>query len=686
MMNVKDIFGSLVFNAKTMTKYLSDKTTHSLLSTMEGSAPLDASIADEVAEGMKTWAMEHGVTHFTHWFQPLTGVTAEKHDAFINPDADGGVIFSFSGKELLQAEPDASSFPSGGLRATFEARGYTAWDPTSPAFIKKTDDGLAVLCIPTVFCGYHGQALDKKTPLLRSQKALIKQLYRVSKLFNLPELKRPYATLGPEQEYFLVDAELYAKRPDLIQTGRTLFGVRPARHQQLDDHYFGQIKPRILSFMAEVDHELWKLGIPAKTRHNEVAPAQFEIAPIFEEQNLAVDHNMLTMDVLQMVAIRHDLVCLLHEKPFAGVNGSGKHNNWSITGPDGKNWLSPGKNPQENAKFLLMLVAIIKAVDEHARLIRAAVAAPGNDHRLGANEAPPAIISIYLGDQLSDVVKQLKTGVAKSSKSSTSMEIGVDSLPKLARDATDRNRTSPFAFTGNKFELRAVGSTASCATANTVLNLICAAALDEMLDSLEKEVAEGKDFHIALQELLTREVNAHDRIIFDGNGYSDEWVEEAARRGLPNIKTTPEALKAYLDENVVNLFEKYNVLSREELKSRYVIGNEHYENIITLETECSLRIAKTMILPAAISYATELADSADAVESKALSHYASEAADLVDDLLDGIRLLEKALQKNVAEENVKAMEKVRAAADALELIVPENQWPLPGYGEMFFVG
>lgn len=686
MMNVKDIFGSLVFNAKTMTKYLSDKTTHSLLSTMEGSAPLDASIADEVAEGMKTWAMEHGVTHFTHWFQPLTGVTAEKHDAFINPDADGGVIFSFSGKELLQAEPDASSFPSGGLRATFEARGYTAWDPTSPAFIKKTDDGLAVLCIPTVFCGYHGQALDKKTPLLRSQKALIKQLYRVSKLFNLPELKRPYATLGPEQEYFLVDAELYAKRPDLIQTGRTLFGVRPARHQQLDDHYFGQIKPRILSFMAEVDHELWKLGIPAKTRHNEVAPAQFEIAPIFEEQNLAVDHNMLTMDVLQMVAIRHDLVCLLHEKPFAGVNGSGKHNNWSITGPDGKNWLSPGKNPQENAKFLLMLVAIIKAVDEHARLIRAAVAAPGNDHRLGANEAPPAIISIYLGDQLSDVVKQLKTGVAKSSKSSTSMEIGVDSLPKLARDATDRNRTSPFAFTGNKFELRAVGSTASCATANTVLNLICAAALDEMLDSLEKEVAEGKDFHIALQELLTREVNAHDRIIFDGNGYSDEWVEEAARRGLPNIKTTPEALKAYLDENVVNLFEKYNVLSREELKSRYVIGNEHYENIITLETECSLRIAKTMILPAAISYATELADSADAVESKALSHYASEAADLVDDLLEGIRLLEKALQKNVAEENVKAMEKVRAAADALELIVPENQWPLPGYGEMFFVG
>jgi glutamine synthetase len=685
-MNVKDMFGSLVFNAKTMTKYLSDKTTHSLLSTMEGSAPLDASIADEVAEGMKTWAMEHGVTHFTHWFQPLTGVTAEKHDAFINPDFDGGVIFSFSGKELLQAEPDASSFPSGGLRATFEARGYTAWDPTSPAFIKKTDDGLAVLCIPTVFCGYHGQALDKKTPLLRSQKALISQLYRVGKLFDLPETKRPYATLGPEQEYFLVDAELYAKRPDLIQTGRTLFGVRPARHQQLDDHYFGQIKPRILSFMAEVDNELWKLGIPAKTRHNEVAPAQFEIAPIFEEQNLAVDHNMLTMDVLQMVAARHNLVCLLHEKPFAGVNGSGKHNNWSITGPDGKNWLSPGKNPQENAKFLLILVAIIKAVDEHARLIRAAVAAPGNDHRLGANEAPPAIISIFLGDQLSDVVQQLKTGAAKSSKSSTSMEIGVDSLPKLSRDATDRNRTSPFAFTGNKFELRAVGSTASCATANTVLNLICAASLDEMLTQLENDLASGKEFHIALQELLTQEVNAHDKIIFDGNGYSEEWVKEAKRRGLPNIQTTPEALKAYLDENVVALFEKYNVLSREELKSRYVIGNQHYETIITLEAECSLRIAKTMILPAAISYATELADSADAVESDTLSKYAKEVADLVEDLLAGIQLLEKSLRKNIAKENVKAMEKVREAADALELIVPENQWPLPGYGEMFFVG
>ena len=685
-MNVKDMFGSLVFNAKTMTKYLSDKTTHSLLSTMEGSAPLDASIADEVAEGMKTWAMEHGVTHFTHWFQPLTGVTAEKHDAFINPDFDGGVIFSFSGKELLQAEPDASSFPSGGLRATFEARGYTAWDPTSPAFIKKTDDGLAVLCVPTVFCGYHGQALDKKTPLLRSQKALISQLYRVGKLFGLPETKRPYATLGPEQEYFLVDADLYAQRPDLIQTGRTLFGVRPARHQQLDDHYFGQIKPRILSFMAEVDNELWKLGIPAKTRHNEVAPAQFEIAPIFEEQNLAVDHNMLTMDVLQMVAARHNLVCLLHEKPFAGVNGSGKHNNWSITGPDGKNWLSPGKNPQENAKFLLILVAIIKAVDEHARLIRAAVAAPGNDHRLGANEAPPAIISIFLGDQLSDVVQQLKTGVAKSSKSSTSMEIGVDSLPKLSRDATDRNRTSPFAFTGNKFELRAVGSTASCATANTVLNLICAASLDEMLTQLENDLEKGKEFHIALQELLTKEVNAHDKIIFDGNGYSEEWVKEAKRRGLPNIQTTPEALKAYLDENVVALFEKYNVLSREELKSRYVIGNQHYETIITLEAECSLRIAKTMILPAAISYATELADSADAVESDTLSKYAKEVADLVDDLLAGIQLLKKSLRKNIAKENVKAMEKVREAADALELIVPENQWPLPGYGEMFFVG
>lgn len=685
-MSVKDMFGSLVFNSKTMSKYLSSKTCQSLLATMQNGSPLDPSIADEVAEGMKNWAIENGATHFTHWFQPLTGVTAEKHDAFYNPDFEGGVVVSFSGKELLQAEPDASSFPSGGLRATFEARGYTAWDPTSPAFIKKTEDGVSVLCIPTIFCGYNGQALDKKTPLLRSQAAIVKQLYRVADLLGLSKDKRPYATLGPEQEYFLVDADDYAQRPDLIQTGRTLFGVRPARHQQLDDHYFGQIKPRILAFMAEVDHELWKLGIPAKTRHNEVAPAQFEIAPVFEEQNLAVDHNMLTMDVLQSVAARHGLVCLLHEKPFAGVNGSGKHNNWSITGPDGKNWLSPGKNPQENVKFLFVLTAIIKAIDENATLVRAAVATPGNDHRLGANEAPPAIISIYLGDQLTDVVNQLKSGAAKTSKSESKMGVGVDSLPQIARDATDRNRTSPFAFTGNKFELRAVGSTASCATANTVLNLIVAASLDELLSSLEASVKAGEKLEEAIQKLMTKVINEHDRILFDGNGYSEDWVKEAERRGLPNLKTTPEALAAYNDPKYVALFEKYNVLSAEELKSRYEVGIENYNTVIQLEAECCAMIAKTMISPVAINYATELVDSADAIESKHLAKLSKKANDLVDGLLESIEKLDEAIDCECSATKKDAMLEVRKYADELERIVPDDQWPLPGYGQMFFVG
>ena len=684
--SVKDIFGSLVFDAKTMSKYLSSKTAKSLLATMQNGDPFDASIADEVAEGMKNWAMENGATHFTHWFQPLSGVTAEKHDSFYNPDFEGGVVVSFSGKDLLQAEPDASSFPSGGLRATFEARGYTAWDPTSPAFLKKNEDGVTVLCIPTVFCGYHGQALDKKTPLLRSQAAIVKQLYRVAELFGLPNDKRPYATLGPEQEYFLIDADLYAQRPDLIQTGRTLFGNRPARHQQLEDHYFGKINPRILSFMAEVDKELWKLGIPAKTRHNEVAPAQFEIAPVFEEQNLAVDHNMLTMDVLQNVAARHGLVCLLHEKPFAGVNGSGKHNNWSINGPDGKNWLSPGKNPKDNAKFLLVLVSIIKAIDENAKLVRAAVASAGNDHRLGANEAPPAIISIYLGDQLSEVVNNLKTGLDKATKIASSMEIGVDSLPKLARDATDRNRTSPFAFTGNKFELRAVGSTASCATANTVLNLIVAAALDELVSSLEESVKKGEDFHVALQALLAKEIKAHDRVIFDGNGYSEEWVKEAERRGLPNIKTTPEAVKAYEDPAVVALFEKYKVLTAEELKSRQVVFEETYDTVIKLEAECAATIAKTQILPVGISYATELADSADAIGSKAVKALSEKVTGLSDSLIAAIEGLDAAIECGCPKKENEAMLEVRKYADALETLVPSDQWPLPSYADMFFVG
>lgn len=687
-MSIQDDFGSLVFNAKTMSKYLSSETYQSLLATMHNGTDLNPSIADEVAEGMKNWAMDHGATHFTHWFQPLNGTTAEKHDSFFNPDYDGGVIASFSGKELSQGEPDASSFPSGGLRATFEARGYTAWDPTSPAFIRNSEGNVSVLCIPSVFCGYHGEALDKKTPLLRSQAAIIKQIYRVAKLFNLPMDKRPFITLGAEQEYFLIDTNLYKMRLDLMQTGRTLFGIRPARHQQMEDHYFGKINPRVLSFMADVDHELWKLGIPAKTRHNEVSPAQFEFAPVFEEQNLAVDHNMLTMSVLQSIAERHGFICITHEKPFAGVNGSGKHNNWSITGPDGKNWLTPGKTPHENAKFLFVLVAIIKAVDTYAPLIRAAVASAGNDHRLGANEAPPAIVSIFLGEQLTDIINQLECGTPKSSKCGGLLEIGVSSLPKLPKDATDRNRTSPFAFTGNKFELRAVGSEQSCASSNTVLNLSAASALDDMITEMEKAIAAGEDFNFALQKILQKEIKAHKRILFDGNGYSNEWREEAARRGLPNLKSTPDAIEAFKDPKIIALFEKYNVLSEKELNSRYAIAKETYELVVTMEAECALMLAKTMILPVGISYAAELANSLASlsnVEHSALQKMVESTASLVNSLIESIEGLESAIKSGHADQLLSAMEKTRHFADELEAVVPDNQWPLPSYADMFFI-
>lgn len=687
-MSIQDDFGSLVFNEKTMSKYLSSETYQSLLATMHNGTDLNPSIADEVAEGMKNWAMDHGATHFTHWFQPLNGTTAEKHDSFFNPDYDGGVIASFSGKELSQGEPDASSFPSGGLRATFEARGYTAWDPTSPAFIRNSEGNVSVLCIPSVFCGYHGEALDKKTPLLRSQAAIIKQIYRVAKLFNLPMDKRPFITLGAEQEYFLIDTNLYKIRLDLMQTGRTLFGIRPARHQQMEDHYFGKINPRVLSFMADVDHELWKLGIPAKTRHNEVSPAQFEFAPVFEEQNLAVDHNMLTMSVLQSIAERHGFICITHEKPFAGVNGSGKHNNWSITGPDGKNWLTPGKTPHENAKFLFVLVAIIKAVDTYAPLIRAAVASAGNDHRLGANEAPPAIVSIFLGEQLTDIINQLECGTPKSSKCGGLLEIGVSSLPKLPKDATDRNRTSPFAFTGNKFELRAVGSEQSCASSNTVLNLSAASALDDMITEMEKAIAAGEDFNFALQKILQKEIKAHKRILFDGNGYSNEWREEAARRGLPNLKSTPDAIEAFKDPKIIALFEKYNVLSEKELNSRYAIAKETYELVVTMEAECALMLAKTMILPVGISYAAELANSLASlsnVEHSALQKMVESTASLVNSLIESIEGLESAIKSGHADQLLSAMEKTRHFADELEAVVPDNQWPLPSYADMFFI-
>lgn len=688
-MSIQEEFGSLVFNQKTMSKYLSHKTYESLLETMENGTALDATIADEVASGMKTWAMEHGATHFTHWFQPLTGTTAEKHDAFYNPDFKGGIVASFSGKELIQGEPDASSFPSGGLRATFEARGYTAWDPSSPAFIKVNNDGVAVLCIPTVFYGYHGEALDKKIPLLRSQAALAKQVNRVAKLFGVEGNKRPFATLGPEQEYFLVDAELYRERPDLMETGRTLFGVRPARHQQLEDHYFGKIKNRVLSFMAEVDKELWKLGVPAKTRHNEVSPAQFELAPVFEEQNLSSDHNMLVMEVLQNVAERYGLVCLLHEKPFDGVNGSGKHNNWSITGPDGKNWLSPGKTPHENAKFLTVLVSIIKGVDTYAPLLRASVASAENDHRLGANEAPPAIISIFLGEQLTDIIKQLEKGVPTSTKKGSEMEIGVSMLPPLPKDATDRNRTSPFAFTGNKFEFRAVGSEQSCATPNTVLNTIVAWALDDVMNQVESQTAKGVEFNSAVQSVLQKEIKEHKRVLFDGNGYSDDWTMEAARRGLPNLKTTPEAIEAYRDPKVIELYQKYNVLSKVELESRYVIEKEKYETVITLEANCALTMAKTMYLPVAIAYAASLADSCASLTDYGHSGVASLAkstAENVESLIQEIGNLEKAVENGNVAAELDGISGVRKFVDALERIVPSSQWPVPSYGEMFFVG
>lgn len=688
-MSIQEDFGSLVFNAKTMSKYLSHKTYESLLATMETGSALDSSIADEVASGMKTWAIEHGATHFTHWFQPLTGTTAEKHDAFYNPDFKGGIVASFSGKELIQGEPDASSFPSGGLRATFEARGYTAWDPSSPAFIKRNNDGVAVLCIPTMFYGYHGEALDKKTPLLRSQAALAKQVYRVAKLFGVEGDKRPFATLGPEQEYFLVDAELYRQRPDLMQTGRTLFGVRPARHQQLEDHYFGKIKSRVLSFMAEVDKELWKLGVPAKTRHNEVSPAQFELAPVFEDQNLSSDHNMLTMEVLQTVAERYGLVCLLHEKPFDGVNGSGKHNNWSITGPDGKNWLSPGKTPHENAKFLTVLVSIIKGVDTYAPLLRASVASAGNDHRLGANEAPPAIISIFLGEQLTDIINQLEKGKPSSSKKGSEIEIGVSMLPPLPKDATDRNRTSPFAFTGNKFEFRAVGSEQSCSTPNTALNTIVAWALDDVIGQIEALTSKGTDFNSAVQSVLQKEIKEHKRVLFDGNGYSDDWKAEAERRGLPNLKTTLEALEAYRDPKVVKLYKDYGVLSEVELESRYVVEKEKYETIIALEANCALTMAKTMYLPEGISYAAELADSCSSLTDyvhSGIALLAKSAAENVEGLAQEIAKLEKAIDSGEAKAELEAMTDVRKYVDALERIVPDSQWPVPGYGEMFFVG
>ncbi len=677
MVNPTEIFAENVFSMKVMRERLSEATFQSLEKTINTGTLLDAGIADEVAESMKEWAMSKGATHYTHWFQPLTGATAEKHDSFIFPDFKGGIVTNFSGEELIQGEPDASSFPSGGLRVTFEARGYTGWDPTSPAFIKYDDVGAATLCIPTIFCGYHGEALDKKTPLLRSMKVLSEQTVRLGKLFGIDcGDAMAKATLGSEQEYFLIDEALCAARPDLLQTGRTLFGKPASKHQQLDDHYFGAIKPRVAAFMADLDRELWKLGVPAKTRHNEVCPAQFELAPVFETLNLAVDHNMITMEVMKTLAEKHGFACLLHEKPFAGVNGSGKHNNWSITGPDGKNWLKPGDNPHENAKFMTIIVALMKAVDTHADLLRASVATAGNDHRLGANEAPPAVVSIFLGDCLTDVVEQIEAGGASRSKDGGQIHLGVDLLPKLPRGNTDRNRTSPFAFTGNRFEFRAVGSNQSPAGANVVLNTIVAESFDTICTQIETAVAGGKEFNSALQEVLAEVITEHKRILFNGDGYTDEWLEEAAKRGLPNLVDTEASLEALTTDKAKDLFAKYNVLSNEELESRYNIYVEAYATLIAIEAGVAADIAKTMIIPAAVSAVVEYA------AVPAVAGIAAEMSSLLEKAVASAATLEAA--KN-AKAQIAAMNELRASADALEAIVPVDLWPMPSYADMLFI-
>lgn len=684
---VDKFFGSNVFGLRQMKKYLSKKAYESLRNTIKEGGKLDPKIADEVAEAMKIWALSKGATHYTHWFQPLTGLTAEKHDSFIEPDGEGGVKLAFSGEKLIQGEPDASSFPSGGLRPTFEARGYTGWDPTSPAFIKEGPQ-CATLCIPTYFVGWKGEALDKKTPLLRSMKALNKQVTRLAKILGIKTTQQPYATLGGEQEYFLIDREFYYQRPDLIQTGRTLFGREPAKHQQMADHYFGAIKTRVMAFMEDLDREMWKLGAPITTRHNEVSPGQFEVAPIFENQNLAVDHNMLCMEVMQKVAERHGLACLLHEKPFAGVNGSGKHCNWSVTGPDGKNWLSPGDNPHENERFLIMLCAVIKAVDTWAGLLRAGIASAGNDHRLGSHEAPPAIISIYLGEQLTDIIEQIEKGSAKSAKQGGTLEVGIDSLPTLPRHASDRNRTSPFAFTGSKFEFRAVGSGMSLAGPNIILNTIVADALDEVCAKLEK--ANKKNLNKEVQNVLKEIIKGHKRVIFNGDNYTAEWVKEAEKRGLPNLKKTPEALAESKKPEAVKLFERQNVLSKTELLSRHETYVEQYQTILDYEARLAVYMAKTYILPAVFEYTDLLADAIKNTEGltegkaaqsrkllkeiSGLTERALQAADKTDQAVGGD-----------SKKILAAMAELRGAVDELEGLVPATNWPLPTYAEMLFL-
>lgn len=694
MKDIPNLFGSLVFNDNVMKARLPKETYKALKNCIKAGKSLDLDVANVVANAMKDWAIEKGATHFTHWFQPMTGVTAEKHDSFIYPDKDGNIIMEFSGKELIKGEPDASSFPSGGLRATFEARGYTAWDPTSYAFIK---DG--TLCIPTAFCSYSGEALDKKTPVLRSMQALNKQALRILKLFGKTNIKKVITTVGPEQEYFLVDKEMYEKRPDLVFCGRTLFGARPPKGQELEDHYFGTITPRVSAYMKELDEELWKLGVLAKTKHNEVAPAQHELAPIFATTNIATDHNQLTMELMKSIANKHGLACLLHEKPFAGVNGSGKHNNWSISTDTGVNLLEPGDTPSENAQFLLFLTSIIKAVDDYQDLLRVSVASAGNDHRLGSNEAPPAIVSIFLGDELTEILKSIENDTSYICKEKSPMEIGVRVLPKFFKDTTDRNRTSPFAFTGNKFEFRMLGSAFSIAGANIVLNTIVAEELSQFADILEN----SSNFDEDLNTLIKNTIKSHNKIIFNGNNYSNDWVKEAEKRGLLNLKTTPDALPSFVNSKNVELFTKHHVLSETELYSRYEILLDNYSKTIHIEALTMIDLAKKEIIPAILGYQGEIAEIANnkkklsssiqcCLEENILNKISalgnslySKLEDLEKSVLDA-KLHTEALDlaKYYREPVFMNMQQLRAVVDELETLVSKKYWTLPSYGELLF--
>ncbi|WP_300791882.1 glutamine synthetase III, partial [uncultured Acetatifactor sp.] len=695
METVKDYFGSLVFDDRVMKATLSDQVYASLKKTIDQGTELDISVAHGVAMAMREWALSKGATHFTHWFQPLTGITAEKHDSFITPSPDGGVIMDFSGKELIKGEPDASSFPSGGLRATFEARGYTAWDPTSYAFIKGR-----TLCIPTAFCSYGGHALDKKTPLLRSMEALNKQALRILRLFGNDTVKRVTSSVGPEQEYFLITKEMYERRPDLRFTGRTLFGAKPPKGQEMDDHYFGVIKPRVAAYMEELNDELWKLGILAKTEHNEVAPAQHELAPIHTTTNIATDHNQLTMEIMQKVAAKHGLVCLLHEKPFAGVNGSGKHNNWSIATDSGQNLLSPGATPYENAQFLLFLCAVIKAVDDYQDLLRISVATAGNDHRLGANEAPPAVVSLFLGDELSAVLEAIENDTPYEGTKKTQMKLGADVLPKFNRDTTDRNRTSPFAFTGNKFEFRMLGSSNSIACANIMLNTAVAESLKIYADRLEG----AEDFETALHEMIRKTIKDHKRIIFNGNGYEENWIREATeKRGLLNYRTTADAVPHILDKKNVDMLTSHGVFTEAEIRSRYEITLENYCKTIIIEANTMVDMAKTQIAPAVSAYASELAGTAaakKALDSALACGYETELvrklSALTDRIYDGAVAVENSLLSLAAAEDIgeeaalirdqvlAGMGELRVACDEAETLTAKRYWPYPSYGDLLF--